>query len=60
MKQYQNGDRCPCCGTVLRDKLPAWLAEFSQLCEDLGLPPWPALQESWDAETMTQYPVPKE
>ena len=53
MKLYQSGDRCPCCGTVLRDKSPKWLAEFSVLVDELGLPPWPGLAESWDAETMT-------
>lgn len=52
MKLYQNGDRCPCCGTVLERKTDKWLVEFSQLVNDLGLPPWPSLPESWDAETM--------
>lgn len=54
MKLYQNGDRCPCCGTVLRDKSPAWLVEFSRLVDDLGLPPWPAIPESWDAEHLNE------
>ncbi len=54
MKLYQNGDRCPCCGTILRDKTPGWLAEFSQLVADLGLPEWPGLPESWDADRMLE------
>ena len=37
----QNGDRCPCCGTVLAGKTAEWLAEFSQLVADLGLTEWP-------------------
>lgn len=41
MKIYRNGDRCPCCGTVLAGKTEEWLAEFSQLCADLGLTEWP-------------------
>ena len=52
MKLYQNGDRCPCCGTVLEGKTREWLAEFSQLVDDLKMPPWPGLAESWDAFTM--------
>ena len=41
MKIYRNGDRCPCCGTVLAGKTAEWLAEFSQLVSDLGLTEWP-------------------
>lgn len=36
---YRNGDRCPCCGTVLQDKSREWLLEFSALCHTLGLEP---------------------
>ena len=54
MKLYQNGDRCPCCGTILIGKSRAWLLEFSQLVDDLGLPEWPGLVESFDADTMNE------
>lgn len=54
MKLYQNGDRCPCCGTILEGKTRQWLAEFSQLVDDLGLPPWPGLAESWDADALNE------
>ena len=54
MKLYQNGDRCPCCGTILEGKTIRWLAEFSQLVDDLGIPPWPGLAESWDADAMNE------
>jgi len=27
---YKNGDRCPCCGTVLADKTEEQLAELSE------------------------------
>ena len=40
MRQYKNGDRCPCCGGVLRGKTEAWLQEFSELVDMLRLPPW--------------------
>ena len=36
MKIYHNGDRCPCCGTVIQDKSREWLLEFSALCQALG------------------------
>lgn len=36
MKIYRNGDRCPCCGTVIQDKSREWLLEFSALCQALG------------------------
>ena len=51
---YQNGDRCPCCGTILTGKSRAWLAEFSLLVNELGLPEWPGLAESWDADVMNE------
>lgn len=54
MKLYQNGDRCHCCGTILEGKSRQWLLEFSQLVEDLRLPPWPGLAESWDADAMNE------
>lgn len=54
MKLYQNGDCCPCCGTVITNKTRQWLMEFSILVNDLGLPDWPNLQESWDADTMIE------
>ena len=54
MKLYQNGDRCPCCGTVLDGKSRAWLREFSRLVDELGLPTWPGLAESWDAGAMQE------
>ena len=54
MRIYKNGDRCPCCGTVLAGKTEEWLLEFSQLVADLGLPEWPGLPESWDAERMNE------
>ena len=37
MHIYQNGERCPCCGEVLRDKTAEWLELFSCACELLGL-----------------------
>lgn len=40
MKMYKNGDRCPCCGTVLEGKSDEWLEEFSQIVFDLGIPPF--------------------
>ena len=36
MHVYRNGDRCPCCGTVIQDKSREWLREFSALCQALG------------------------
>lgn len=41
MYNYQNGDRCPCCGEKLRDKSPEWLELFSRTVEILGLEPLP-------------------
>lgn len=40
MYMFKNGDKCPCCGSVLRDKTDAWLQEFSALVDMLRLPPW--------------------
>lgn len=60
MKLYQNGDRCPCCGTVLDGKSRAWLLEFSQLVSDLGLPDWPGIPESFDAPTVNEQAPRKE
>lgn len=37
MHEYQNGDRCPCCGQVIEGKNEDWLAVFSQLCNAAGL-----------------------
>lgn len=42
MKLYKNGDRCPCCGTVLAGKSDDWLLLFSQTVELLAMPPWEA------------------
>ena len=36
MMIYRNGDRCPCCGTVLQDKSREWLLEFSATVWALG------------------------
>ena len=36
MKIYHNGDRCPCCGTVIQDKSREWLLEFSAMAWALG------------------------
>lgn len=40
MRIYQNGDKCPCCGSVLHGKTDAWLQDFSALVDMLRLPPW--------------------
>ena len=37
MHEYQNGDRCPCCGQTIEGKSEDWLAVFSQLCNAAGL-----------------------
>ena len=52
MKRYKNGDRCPCCGSVIEGKSEAWLADFSRLVEDLSLREWPKMPELWDADAM--------
>lgn len=54
IKLYENGDRCPCCGHILKDKSPGFLKEFSTIVAELGLPPWPEIQKSWDAYTMLE------
>ena len=36
MTLYRNGDRCPCCGTVIQDKSREWLLEFSATVYALG------------------------
>ena len=36
MKMYQNGDRCPCCGRVIRDKDELWLELFSSTMYFMG------------------------
>ena len=36
MKLYRNGDRCPCCGTVIQDKSREWLLDFSAMAWALG------------------------
>lgn len=33
---YKNGDRCPCCGSVIRDKSREWLLQFSAEAYALG------------------------
>lgn len=54
MHIYQNGERCPCCGEVLRDKTAEWLELFSYTCELLGLRPieegGPTPLEEWEEE----------
>ena len=42
MRQFQNGDRCPCCGQILKGKTPEWLQLFSETVDMLRLPPWEA------------------
>lgn len=42
MRLYKNGDRCPCCGTVLKGKSEDWLLLFSQTVDLMELPPWEA------------------
>ena len=42
MKQFQNGDRCPCCGTILKGKAPRWLWLFSVVVDMIRIPPWEA------------------
>ncbi|MBQ1575793.1 MAG: hypothetical protein IIZ83_02425 [Oscillospiraceae bacterium] len=36
MHVYRNGDRCPCCGTVIQDKSREWLLEFSAAVYAIG------------------------
>lgn len=52
MKIYKNGDRCPCCGTVIEGKDDKWLEEFSQIVFDLGLPPFPEERMKDNPETL--------
>lgn len=40
MHEYQNGERCPCCGTVIQGKSREWLLSFSLLADSLGFVPW--------------------
>lgn len=42
MRIYKNGDRCPCCGQILKDRTPEWLELFSQTVDMLRIPPWEA------------------
>ena len=37
MKQYKNGDRCPCCGRLIQGKDEDWLELFSSTMFFLGL-----------------------
>lgn len=46
MRLYRNGDRCPCCGSVLEGRCREWLQEFSLLVDELGLPPWPETEDN--------------
>ena len=36
MKIYHNGDRCPCCGTILWNKSREWLLDFSATVYAMG------------------------
>ena len=37
MKQYKNGDRCPCCGELIEGKADDWLELFSSTIYFMGL-----------------------
>lgn len=37
MEQYENGDRCPCCGQKIQNKIREWLRLFGRMCEAIGL-----------------------
>lgn len=37
MKEYKNGDLCPCCGQVIQGKSAEWLTLFSVSVDLLGL-----------------------
>lgn len=36
MYHFKNGDRCPCCGTVIQGKDRDWLLQFSAEAYALG------------------------
>lgn len=54
MKLYKNGDRCPCCGTVLEGKTADWLRDFSELVDWLRLPEWPALAQCYELPALEE------
>ena len=54
MKRYKNGDRCPCCGTVLEGKSADWLRDFSELVDMLHIPEWPALEHWFPVPELTE------
>lgn len=37
MKEYKNGDRCPCCGKKIEGRSDEWLELFSSTMYFLGL-----------------------
>ena len=55
MKQYKNGDRCPCCGRVIEGKTADWLELFSSTVFFMGLSEYGepmAAADPADAEAM--------
>ena len=41
MHIYKEGEKCPCCGTILHGMIDSELELFSQLCHVAGLEPLP-------------------